>query len=87
MEHSTDPKPPTIWTDANKKALREALGNHSDGRYSNLANAKGKWKLVVAEFHAKTDKLVVSNVLTKNSLQNLIHLLHSHQDALIPKLS
>jgi hypothetical protein len=41
MEHSTVPKSPAIWTDANKKALREALEKNSDGRYSNFANAKG----------------------------------------------
>ena len=54
MEQSCKVKQSTVWTDANRKALREALELHSNGRYSNLANAKGKWKLVVADFLAKT---------------------------------
>jgi hypothetical protein len=60
MSEATTPKQPTIWTDANRKALRESLEVHSNGRYSNLANAKGKWKLVVAEFLAKTGRPAAS---------------------------
>jgi hypothetical protein len=44
-------KDPTVmWTDVNKHVLITALVQHSNGRFSNLANAKGKWALVVSDF-------------------------------------
>lgn len=46
-------------TDVNKHILITALAQHSNGRYSNLANAKGKWAFVVSDFQKATGWLVV----------------------------
>lgn len=49
--------PVVIWTDTNKRVLIDALLLHSDGCNSNLANAKGKWKLVVDDFQIRTGQI------------------------------
>ena len=51
---------PAIWTDANKGVLIDALVRHSDGRYSNLSNAKGKWRLIVSDFESATGQLLAT---------------------------
>ena len=51
--------PGAIWTDVNKRVLIDALSLHSGGRYSNLANAKGKWRLVVDVFQSRTGQMIV----------------------------
>ena len=66
--------PGAIWTDVNKRVLIDALSLHSSGRYSNLANAKGKWKLVVDDFQSRTGQMLVYNLNTSLVLQNLIPL-------------
>lgn len=48
-----------MWTDVNKKTLIDTLALHSSSRYSNLSNAKGKWKLIVIEFEKATGLLAV----------------------------
>ena len=51
---------PAIWTDANKGVLIDALVRHSEGRYSNLSNAKGKWRLIVSDFESATGQLLAT---------------------------
>jgi hypothetical protein len=50
---------PVMWTDVNNYVLITALVQHSNGRYSNLANARGKWALVVSDFEKGTGWLAV----------------------------
>jgi hypothetical protein len=66
--------PAAIWTDVNKRVLIDALTLHSGGRYSNLANAKGKWNLVVADFQSATGQMQFPNLLIPLLLQSLMHL-------------
>jgi hypothetical protein len=77
---STKRKDPfAIWTDVNKRVLIEALSLHSGGRYSNLANAKGKWKLVVADFQSATGQMQVPTLLRLLFLESLIRLQTNHR--------
>ena len=65
--------PVAIWTDVNKRVLIDALILHSGGRYSNLANAIGKWNLIVADFQSATGHMQFRNLQIPLLLQSLIH--------------
>ena len=66
--------PAAIWTDVNKRVLIDALIHHSGGRYANLANAKGKWNLVVSDFQSATGQIQFPNPQLPLLLKSLRHL-------------
>lgn len=58
----------------NKRVLIDALIHHSGGRYANLANAKGKWNLVVSDFQSATGQIQFPNLQLPLLFKSLRHL-------------